>query len=472
MDITNVAGVSAEGKSPRSTPAVRLDRLGHLWTRLITPHPSLSAEDKKHARLLLALLVATMAVAFIGGPLALVLEFTDRGMRILEVLFVAAMALAVTTLYFLARTQQWKRAALLFVFTPTAILTIISLAQDPADMSTFWMYFLLLSAVLASLLLTPRQTVVVAAINVLVILALVALLPHWTLNGLFDELILNLAIPLLLLISVNIRRQYEDQIQRQMAELARAEAAAQIAREQAERANQAKSAFLASMSHELRTPLNAIINFSVFLERELLGPVNEKQQSTLKEVVDNGEHLLSLINDVLDISKIESGSLKLFVESDVNLVELLGSAVATARGLLGDKPVQLLVDVPADLPAIRGDRQRMLQILLNILSNACKFTAEGEIEVRARVADAHILVAVRDSGPGIPSEEQEAVFTAFKQTKAGLRHGSGTGLGMAISKSLAEAHGGRLWFESAAGQGSTFFVRLPIEASDLLKLTV
>ncbi|MBX3063217.1 MAG: hypothetical protein KF726_09600 [Anaerolineae bacterium] len=238
----------------------------------------------------------------------------------------------------------------------------------------------------------------------------------------------------------------------------------QSAREQAERADKVKSAFLATMSHELRTPLNAVINFTKFVIRGVMGPVNERQVETLTSVVNSGKHLLTLINDVLDISKIESGSLNLFIEDDVNVKEIVSSVVETARGLLAEKPVELRAEIADDLPLIAADRQRILQVLLNIVSNACKFTANGHIAVRVNKIEDEIRLEVEDTGPGIAPEDQADVFLAFKQTESGLRTAGGTGLGMPISKSLVEAHGGSLWLESVVGKGSTFFVKLPLTA--------
>ncbi len=239
------------------------------------------------------------------------------------------------------------------------------------------------------------------------------------------------------------------------------------ARAQAEKANQVKSAFLASMSHELRTPLNAIINFTKFVVNETMGPVNEEQKDALSEVISSGKHLLRLINDVLDMSKIESGSLKLVVEDNVNLKTLLDTSISNARSLLDEKPVKVVSDITPTLPLIRGDRQRILQILLNIVSNACKFTEAGEIGVTAAHDEEHVTISVKDTGPGISKEDEPAVFEPFKQTESGLRQGGGTGLGMPISKNLAETHGGQLWLESQVGQGTTFYLKLPIHSNNL-----
>lgn len=237
----------------------------------------------------------------------------------------------------------------------------------------------------------------------------------------------------------------------------------QTAREQAVRADQVKSMFLASVSHELRTPLNAIINLTKFVGLGMYGPVNPEQVDILQKVEARGKHLLNLINDVLEISKIETGSLELFVEEKLNVGDIVRSAVETAQSLLFGKPVELLHQIDGDLPPLTGDAQRIQQIVLNLLSNACKFTDTGQIMVCACRQNDEIIISIRDSGPGIALEDQELIFEAFRQTKDGLRKGEGTGLGLPISRRLAEAHGGRVWLESAPGQGSTFFVALPLD---------
>ena len=243
------------------------------------------------------------------------------------------------------------------------------------------------------------------------------------------------------------------------------------ARAKAERSDRVKSAFLASMSHELRTPLNSVINFTHFVIDGDAGEVNDKQIDLLQEVVHSAQHLLDLINDVLDISKIEAGSLNLFVEEDIDVCSILNSVTSMARSLLVDKPIDLQLEIDEDLPHIRGDQQRIFQILLNIMSNACKFTEEGHIIVSAYSAGDKIVMSLQDSGPGIAFEDHTKIFEPFKQAKAGMRQGSGgTGLGLPIAKSLVEAHGGRLWLQSEPGKGATFYVSLPIKSEKLESL--
>ncbi|MBN2470030.1 MAG: HAMP domain-containing protein [Anaerolineae bacterium] len=238
----------------------------------------------------------------------------------------------------------------------------------------------------------------------------------------------------------------------------------EAALEQAERADRTKSMFLASMSHELRTPLNAIINLTKFVAQGMYGEINAEQEQILYQVAGSGKHLLNLINDVLDISKIEAESLELFVEEGLHIDEIIKSIVETSRGLLLERPITLHSEIVPGLPTLTGDEQRIRQIVLNLLSNACKFTEEGEIVVRAyREAD-ELLVEVQDTGPGIDPKEQEAIFEVFRQAKVRGRKAEGTGLGLPISRRLAEAHGGRLWVQSTLGQGATFYVALPINS--------
>jgi signal transduction histidine kinase len=257
-----------------------------------------------------------------------------------------------------------------------------------------------------------------------------------------------------------------DRIDQLVKDLEQQVVIAEQARARAEQSDQVKSSFLASMSHELRTPLNAIINFSKFVMKGVMGPVTEQQTDTLNKVVQSGKHLLNLINDVLDISKIESGSLSLFIEPNIDVAEILHQTCELSEALLEGKPVDIQMDIADELPHITADRQRLRQIVTNVLSNACKFTDEGFIKISAYNQGSDIQISVQDTGPGIAAEDYDLVFESFKQTNSGLRQGNGTGLGMPISKSLIEALGGKLWFESEVGKGSTFFITLPIKSEE------
>ena len=233
------------------------------------------------------------------------------------------------------------------------------------------------------------------------------------------------------------------------------------ARRAAEEADRFKSEFLAHMSHELRTPLNAILNFTAFVSDGLMGDVNPEQVETLQKVIDSGNHLLSLINDVLDISKIEAGMMSLFIE-EVDLNAALNSTISIAKGLVKDKPIELITEVEENLPHINGDRRRIRQIFLNLISNAVKFTPKGSVTLRSSLSEGSILVSVADTGIGVSQEDIDTIFEPFKQAKHELRNVIGTGLGLPICKHFVEAHGGRIWAESQLGAGSIFYVSLPV----------
>jgi PAS domain S-box-containing protein len=236
-------------------------------------------------------------------------------------------------------------------------------------------------------------------------------------------------------------------------------------------ADRLKSQFLANMSHELRTPLNSIIGFSRVILKGIDGPVNETQTQDLQAIYNAGQHLLGLINDLLDISRIEAGKMELAF-GDVDLKDIIRSVMSTATGLVKDKPIELMVDVPDDLPTIQADNIRVRQILLNLISNACKFTEQGNVGVTARAVDRgtgrEVVVAVFDTGPGIAPADQARLFEPFSQVDASpTRKSGGTGLGLSICRQLVDLHGGRIWVESKLGEGSTFAFSLPVEGPPL-----
>jgi signal transduction histidine kinase/CheY-like chemotaxis protein len=244
-----------------------------------------------------------------------------------------------------------------------------------------------------------------------------------------------------------------------------ANAVAERARAAAEEANFYKTSFLTNMSHELRTPLNAIINFARFLGDPQYGPIADQQRMFQSRLLYNGEHLLGLINDLLDLSKIETGKMDLASEA-VDLAPLFHGVMSTAIGLTKEKGLALDLDMPESLPPVWIDKTRVRQALLNLLSNAAKFTDQGGITLRARVNDdGFVQVSVQDSGIGIAAEHQGRMFEEFQQVQGDLnRAHQGTGLGLPISKRLIELHGGRIWVESAPGAGSTFSFTIPIAA--------
>jgi signal transduction histidine kinase/HAMP domain-containing protein len=234
-----------------------------------------------------------------------------------------------------------------------------------------------------------------------------------------------------------------------------------------ERTDLMKSQFLASMSHELRTPLNAIINFSQLIAIGVAGPVTEDQVTMLNTSLNSSKHLLQLINDVLDISKIQAGKLSLYIEGDVNLSEEIQAVVDMAEPLLQkhnaslENPIQFIQDIDDNLPLTACDRRRIRQVLLNLLSNAIKFTEQGSITLSVKNRGAGSIFVVADTGPGVPQEMQARIFEPFIQSSDGIKHAQGTGLGLHISHSLVQAHGGDLWVESKIGEGTTIFFTLP-----------
>jgi signal transduction histidine kinase len=230
-------------------------------------------------------------------------------------------------------------------------------------------------------------------------------------------------------------------------------------------ASQHKSQFLANMSHELRTPLNAILGYTELIVDRIYGEVPEKISEVLDRVQKSGRHLLGLINDVLDLSKIEAGQLTLSLSS-YSFSDVAQAVVSAVESLASEKQLRLTVDVPADLPLGQGDERRITQVLLNLVGNAIKFTEMGEVVIRVSASDGVFQAAVADTGPGIRNEDQEKIFEEFQQSDTSVtKSKSGTGLGLAIAKRIVELHGGRIWVESALGRGSTFFVFLPIVAA-------
>lgn len=235
------------------------------------------------------------------------------------------------------------------------------------------------------------------------------------------------------------------------------------ARAAADEANNLKTRFLANMSHELRTPLNAIINFTQFMTKPRYGELTSRQLELQERVLINSEHLLGLINDILDLSKIEAGRMELHLES-VDLGPIFHGVMATAVGLTKSKGLTLETDVEEDLPPVRCDKVRVRQILLNLLSNAAKFTDNGGITLQAFERDGMVQITIIDTGNGIPPEELPLVFEEFHQVEraASYKRQQGTGLGLPISRHLVELQGGKMWAESTEGVGSNFSFTLPI----------
>jgi len=232
---------------------------------------------------------------------------------------------------------------------------------------------------------------------------------------------------------------------------------------QLEIASEHKSEFLANMSHELRTPLNAIIGFSEVLQERLFGELNEKQAEYTDDILTSGRHLLSLINDILDLSKIEAGRMELEVTT-FHLPDAIENALLLIRERASRHGIKLDRSIDDRLGDFTGDERKVKQVLVNLLSNAVKFTPEGgQIRVEASLGDSAAIISVADTGIGIAKEDQEAIFEEFRQASGNYaQKREGTGLGLTLTRRFVEMHGGKIWVESEIGKGSKFTFTLPV----------
>lgn len=262
-------------------------------------------------------------------------------------------------------------------------------------------------------------------------------------------------------------KEVQQDLNQANAELARISDRLRAMYRVAEEARRAKEEFVANVSHELRTPLNMIIGFSEIITQNprLYGRELPPQLLADIEVIQrNSKHLASLVDDVLDLSRTEAGRLAL-VREKISLREIIGAALTAVMPLFQSKGLSLTMDVPEDLPLVYCDKTRIRQVIINLLSNAGRFTERGGAHVSARVEDQTVVISVADTGPGIPKEDQERIFEPFEQYDGSIsRLYGGSGLGLAISRRFVELHGGKMWVESEVGKGSTFYARLPIDA--------
>jgi len=268
------------------------------------------------------------------------------------------------------------------------------------------------------------------------------------------------------------RKQAEEELQEKNEQLnAQREELVRKATE-LELVSQAKSEFLASMSHELRTPLSAVIGFSELMLDGIPGEINDEQRGCLNDILDSGRRLLSLINDILDLSKVEAGKIELKPQN-LDIANIVSDVVQIIKPVLNKNRQEIEVSVTQGLPKVRGDKNRLEQILLNLLSNASKFTDQGgSVRIHAGRKDDYCQVAVIDTGIGIKKEDQEHVFEAFVQGETlSDRKKEGTGLGLTLTKRFVEAIGGRIWMESEYGKGSTFIFTIPL-AGELLETSL
>lgn len=231
-----------------------------------------------------------------------------------------------------------------------------------------------------------------------------------------------------------------------------------------EKANRLKSEFLATMSHELRTPLNAIIGFAEVLRDEITGALNTEQKEYVGDIHSSGQHLLSMINSILDLSKIEAGKFELQYE-EFSVENAINEVLNTIMGSSHKKGISIRTHVHEDIPSLMADKVKFKQIMFNLLSNAVKFTPEnGRITINARLSNQHVQIAVSDTGIGIKSDDMNKLFEAFRQVDGSYaRRYEGTGLGLILTKRLVELHGGKIWAKSEYGKGSTFTFTLPLK---------
>ena len=240
-----------------------------------------------------------------------------------------------------------------------------------------------------------------------------------------------------------------------------------VAKDRAESADRLKSAFLATMSHELRTPLNSIIGFTGILLQNLVGPLNEEQNKQLKMVQGSAHHLLNLINDVLDISKIEAGQLEI-VSKPFDMRQAIQTVVETIAPSAEKRGLELISSIAPQVGIITSDKRRVEQILLNLLNNAVKFTEHGEVRLECAIEKEWLVTRVIDTGIGIQQKDLDLLFKPFQQVDTGItRNHEGTGLGLSICKRLVEILGGKIWVESQWGQGSSFTFTLPFERTQI-----
>jgi signal transduction histidine kinase len=259
-------------------------------------------------------------------------------------------------------------------------------------------------------------------------------------------------------------QQHAGALEREITQRRQTETELRQAKEAAEAAAVAKSQFLINMGHELRTPMNVILGYAELIRDNIYGEVPEKIRDVLQRVEKNGRHLLGLINEVLDISKMEAGRLTLSL-GDYSMGEVLQMVSGAVEALATEKHIALKVIVAPDLPRGWGDESRLKQVVLNLVGNAIKFTDAGEVKAEVTVSDSTFLISVADTGPGISSEDQQHIFEEFRQVdSSSTRAKGGTGLGLSIAKRIIELHGGHMWVESSVGKGSTFWFTVPIRA--------
>lgn len=451
--------------------------LAQFWTWLVSVHPSIiDVKQRQQSRLLASLMIAVISTSAV----AMVIFGIVRGRLFPEELtYVFPAQLCTLALYVINRQGYYQASTALFMVLNAILIHITPvLTGDVA-----WYMFVPMLVTFGAIFMSFEFTVALL-VSSLFLQGISGAIDYSTTEfGQASSIVITLVNSTVILIFLAHRRrleqdrradlerlnqqlrqsemQLEQRVIERTNELAIATQEAQAARAAAEEANSIKSQFLANMSHELRTPLNAILNFTGFVADGVMGPINDQQEHALQQALSSSQHLLALINDILDITKIEAQMMDLFIQ-EVNMNEVLEASISTGKVLAKGKPLTIHSTIDNNLPLTFGDKRRLRQVMLNIISNAVKFTPEGSVTIRAAHDDKRIKIAVQDTGIGIAPEDQSLVFESFRQGKYQPTETMGTGLGMPISKYFVESHGGQIWLDSEMGTGTTVFVELPI----------
>lgn len=462
-----------------------MDNPSNLWQKLTIPNVAITDPIRRQrAKLLNQILLVVIPTLLIVTVLTIMRDLSlQRSLLTAPITIPLIVAFSVN--YWINRQQHHQLS--IYLFIAAAYIAVIALTALGNQINN--LFYLLPALLVAAMFLEEQQIRVLGLLTIGAVIVFHIL--YSTMGGPLRPIsstpimhYILVSIPVVLtymsfrhaiekerraeLERVNARlreseAKLEQRVKERTVEVEAARQETEVALKQALEADRLKSQFLASMSHELRTPLNSILTFNELMMMGTFGDVNEEQVDYLSKSLNSGRHLLSLINDVLDITKIQSGMMKLFIEDNFDMNHEVKTVAETAKTLLGEKSVDLVVNIEDEFPLITCDKRRIRQVMLNLMSNAVKFTEDGAITVSAALKDDHLLFSVADTGPGISADQLTVIFEPFIQTETGIKHAGGTGLGLPISKRLVEAHGGRLWADSTLGEGATFYALLPLE---------